>query len=546
MDDQTVVDYQRSSSELVVYSRTAEQVVTVSWPTSKGNKIVPSGLRQFLRLRGLFWECFCAFGTDTNEPRSCQIVVSACTKIIWAFCHYDEPRCRFKLNLTKIYGTSLLTSSYGDLPTLRDRAALRRVLWGTYLVVPPPAQTNLAALSCPAAVPPTRIISFTCSLAPPSNRNRHGSPYLRLQREIPTSNPRYVEIDDLPGRQVQTAPARLPGNAVAGPSRISPQSASYRAPFPRDLDGDEMKLMDRKERKYLHKLLACQGITEDAWGGLTEQCKKCKHILTCSALKEHVEFCLGEAVLAEYYSDIGHILSSYSSNVATVRCDSTKAYAADTLLSMPGRADLGPWHAGPMGACTGAHIFHQTRTRLGGPRGRRAACEEKINGYILPHSSASDGRVSLATVDSVQPHMGRPGTSSGYVSDEERELPSVIVCAARANRNQVQRLSNDRGSVEIQEYPCPDLTFFVHILDAEYCVQDMGGHAERARNVPSARLQLREGAIGGVQPQKSGQIEASARSIERLVIDECKGKRAARSLKSRQKPTARNFVQSVL
>ncbi|KAJ7756053.1 hypothetical protein DFH07DRAFT_773245 [Mycena maculata] len=508
MDDQTVVDYQRSSSELVVYSRTAEQVVTISWPTSKGNKIVPSGLRQFLRLRGLFWECFCAFGTDTNEPRSCQIVVSACTKIIWAFCHYDEPRCRFKLNLTKIYGTSLLTSSYGDLPTLHNgnipdletllvAFTLHRFPFqeiaphfegycGEHISLYPPGTNQLSG-----SLLPRRRSSHANS----SNRNRHGSPYLRLQREIPTSNPRYVEIDDLPGRQVQTAPARLPGNAVAGPSRISPQSASYRAPFPLDLDGDEMKLMDRKER---------QGITEDAWGGLTEQCKKCKHILTCSALKEHVKFCLGEAVLAEYYSDIGHILSSYSSNVATVRCDSTKAYAADTLLSMPGRADLGPWHAGPMGACTGAHIFHQTRTRLGGPRGRRAACEEKISGYILPHSSASDGRVSLATVDSVQPHMGRPGTSSGYVSDEERELPSVIVCAARAR------------------------------------------HAERARNVPSARLQLREGAIGGVQPQKSGQIEASVRSIERLVIDEYKGKRAARSLKSRQKPTARNFVQSVL
>ncbi|KAJ7621813.1 hypothetical protein B0H17DRAFT_1151731 [Mycena rosella] len=236
MDEDALAEYQQKSPDIIVYSRLVERVVTLycQRPTFKGTKILDTGIKQYERTRGLFIECFCAFSSDVNHPRSCQIVVSEMTKEVHGFCHYDKPRCSFhRMKRKSAYAT-----------------------------------------------------------------RRHSSPYVRIQKEIPTSNSRYVEIDDfhqLHRSQARTAPARIPAqNTIAGPSRLPMESVSHPAPFPLDLTGDRM---DGKEARYLRKLIAGQGISPDVWDGLAERCSKCKLLFTCSALKDHIKRCLGEVVV---------------------------------------------------------------------------------------------------------------------------------------------------------------------------------------------------------------------------------------------------------
>ncbi|KAJ7505091.1 hypothetical protein B0H11DRAFT_2343523, partial [Mycena galericulata] len=312
MNQREIVKHQRTSTELVVYSRLAEQVVTLAWPTSKGTKIVPSGIKNYLRSRGLFLECFCAFGLDSDHPRSCQIVVSSVTGDVLGFCHFDHPRCQFKINFTEIFSTSLLTSAFGGLPTLQsgkvpemDTVLVAFVLrrfpsqevaphfegyFGEHIDGFPNGTHQLSG----PILPPSAKHSST--------RRRHSSPYLRLNKKTPASNDRYYEIDDIypnptPTRHVQTAPARVPRNAVAGPSRIPMESVSHPVPFPLALDTKDMERKEGKEARYLRKLIAGQGISDDAWNGLTDKCTKCKRIFTRTALKEHIKYCLGELII---------------------------------------------------------------------------------------------------------------------------------------------------------------------------------------------------------------------------------------------------------
>ncbi|KAJ7321398.1 hypothetical protein DFH08DRAFT_1085951 [Mycena albidolilacea] len=77
IDEEALVEHQKSSTELVVYSRLAEKAVTVS----------------------------------------------CVTEDILGFCHHDSPRCAFKINLTSVYKTCLLKSSYPHLPTLQSGGA---------------------------------------------------------------------------------------------------------------------------------------------------------------------------------------------------------------------------------------------------------------------------------------------------------------------------------------------------------------------------------------------------------------------------------------
>ncbi|KAJ7804369.1 hypothetical protein B0H14DRAFT_2612414 [Mycena olivaceomarginata] len=56
---------------------------------------------------------------------------------------------------------------------------------------------------------------------------RHSSPYARLERQIPASNSRYFEIDNLyPTRQTQNSPVFGANHAIPGPSRILMDSVS--------------------------------------------------------------------------------------------------------------------------------------------------------------------------------------------------------------------------------------------------------------------------------------------------------------------------------
>lgn len=106
-----------------------------SRPRHNGVKIVPSGLRPWLRARGLFFECFCAFSSAPDDPRPCQIVESSLSGNFLAFCHFGHAKCRFKskslcsllsflsidpnaVNLSEVYKTTTHIESFFHLPTL--------------------------------------------------------------------------------------------------------------------------------------------------------------------------------------------------------------------------------------------------------------------------------------------------------------------------------------------------------------------------------------------------------------------------------------------
>ncbi|KAF5324292.1 hypothetical protein D9619_011396 [Psilocybe cf. subviscida] len=99
---------QRERRNLVVYSRLAEAVVEVAWPLkADGTLIVATGLKDWLRARGLFIECFCPlmFEITDREPCSCRIVVSLGGDV-FAFCNKDtlvsgEGGCKMNVNLSQ-------------------------------------------------------------------------------------------------------------------------------------------------------------------------------------------------------------------------------------------------------------------------------------------------------------------------------------------------------------------------------------------------------------------------------------------------------------
>ncbi|KAJ6554289.1 hypothetical protein B0H19DRAFT_1071706 [Mycena capillaripes] len=286
--ERELVNYQKTSTELLAYSRLAGMAVTMSWPTHNGAPIIPKGFKNYLRTRGLFIECF--------------------------------------LDLTEIYARSLLRSSYPGLPTLATNLEpdtktllvafkLRRFppeeiaphfegYLGEHRSDGYPAKTKQLSGPLlrhrPSNTNGKSIINPTAPrnlFLAASNRRRASSPYVRHQQTIPRSNPRYTEIDDLlPVRQVQTAPARTQ-NAIASSSRVTLESAPQRlcaAPFPLRFGSEEA---EGKEAKYLKKLISGGGVSEDVWDGLFEKCTKCRRLFTASALKGHIKVCLGEIII---------------------------------------------------------------------------------------------------------------------------------------------------------------------------------------------------------------------------------------------------------
>ncbi|KAJ6452182.1 hypothetical protein C8R47DRAFT_1229530 [Mycena vitilis] len=284
-------------------------------PTHNNVKIVPSGIRGFLRNRGLLIECFCAFLSEHDDPKSCQIVVSKVTNHVFLFCHYPNAQCAFKVNLTQVHDKCLLKSSYPNLPLLTtgkapdtdillvaftlhnfpddDTAPHFEGYLGEHISEYPPGTGQLSGTLLLQHVKPRAN----------TNRRRQSSPYARHELKAPRSNAQYLEIDDIPRRhrEVVTAPARMraASNAAAGPSHISMGSVSARrtAPFPLRLGSNEPEASEGKEARYLRQLLSGRGIPANAVEGLMEDCTECGQYFTASALKAHIKKCLGELVV---------------------------------------------------------------------------------------------------------------------------------------------------------------------------------------------------------------------------------------------------------
>ncbi|KAK6983921.1 hypothetical protein R3P38DRAFT_3233309 [Favolaschia claudopus] len=124
---------------------------------------------------------------------------------VFAFCHFDRAQCGFKINITQVRKTSLLTSSYGTYPTLASNEV--------------PDMEILRIAFTLRDFPSDEIAPHFEAVS-----RRMTSPYARFQQTIPASNSRYLEIENIPPHAI-SAPARM----MAGPSRMPTDSGSISA-----------------------------------------------------------------------------------------------------------------------------------------------------------------------------------------------------------------------------------------------------------------------------------------------------------------------------
>ncbi|KAF8058006.1 hypothetical protein FPV67DRAFT_1525424 [Lyophyllum atratum] len=108
------VAFQEASTELVIYSPLVGQIVTVAWPLYQNKRIVPAGIKSWLRNRGLHWPCFCPL--ISGKSVSARIVESQQGEV-YVFCNEYPSSCGFFLNLTAIHHGAAVEAEY-DLPTL--------------------------------------------------------------------------------------------------------------------------------------------------------------------------------------------------------------------------------------------------------------------------------------------------------------------------------------------------------------------------------------------------------------------------------------------
>lgn len=119
-------------------------------PVSRGTRITANGVREYMRRRGLFLECFC--GLVSDDPRPSQIVDTMVSGHTIGFCHYNPARCgyRGKFSLVNLLMVKYdLTFYLVDLTTIHQGGFLEfdyplpSLGMLTMSVSPPSIQLNL-------------------------------------------------------------------------------------------------------------------------------------------------------------------------------------------------------------------------------------------------------------------------------------------------------------------------------------------------------------------------------------------------------------------
>jgi len=150
--DESVAE-QKFSRDIIIYSALAGQIVRVAWlvsflhytfdvfwnlswlrPSYKGIKIKPSGIKEWLRARGLHWGCFCGMTASPNVYLSSRIIHTAKGNV-YVLCHHEVSSCKFfckqsihsetwywltLVNLTDLYEIVCYTSEYPSIPKLGE------------------------------------------------------------------------------------------------------------------------------------------------------------------------------------------------------------------------------------------------------------------------------------------------------------------------------------------------------------------------------------------------------------------------------------------
>ncbi|KJA22512.1 hypothetical protein HYPSUDRAFT_66982 [Hypholoma sublateritium FD-334 SS-4] len=107
---------------LVIYSRLVGGLVEVSWVLkANGMQLQATGLKDWLRARGLFIECLCPLVAEVGDrvAHSCRIVQSAGSRDVFAFCNLDHDGCGMRLNITLAAESATRWSRYSHFGTMR-------------------------------------------------------------------------------------------------------------------------------------------------------------------------------------------------------------------------------------------------------------------------------------------------------------------------------------------------------------------------------------------------------------------------------------------
>ncbi|RDB26060.1 hypothetical protein Hypma_006548 [Hypsizygus marmoreus] len=352
------VAYQKTSTELVIYSRTAKSIVTIAWPTHNDVPIVPTGIKAYLRTRGLFWECFCGL-VSSVVPRPSRIVVSNVTGDVFVFCHFEHSHCNFRINLSELRPLALLQDGYSLMPTLRSeqKPAIDDLLYAFRLRDYPvveiaPYFQGYCGEHISAYPAGTKQLSGPFFSTPSTRRNRFAptrpvqSHFTRMPQNNNASSSRYIEIDDSPApdpsrsvsathghkrirlmRTTASAPAVSPfsktfeealsmveaslGTSHAGPSasQAGPstsqagRSASHAGPRishagPSESRSEEAANdVSARSLKCLKRLEDGGGLSEEQWSGFFEECGRCGQHFLADTIKKHLAGCMGKIIM---------------------------------------------------------------------------------------------------------------------------------------------------------------------------------------------------------------------------------------------------------
>ncbi|KAG6374676.1 hypothetical protein JVT61DRAFT_4045 [Boletus reticuloceps] len=279
--------YQRSSTELVVYSREVKQIVQIAYPTRFGRRIVPSGVHAFLRHCTVFWECFCGLESDDPIPACFIRIISGATVAHGAevHCHYHRSRCGFRLNLSETRHTAQYVSDYDEFPptghgNIPDVVRLRTDFYrmivqspsGLARVVPFfPGYLGSPSAFYPGFGLPVLDTSFQLMITHParSHTHRHSATFLRAKTALlGVSHTRRTSTGIAP---LASTSANLAINTHSGDEDV-PSS-----------DEDSPR-----ERSLLLALANGMGIRKIDAIGLLEECTSCGNSFMASRLRRHI------------------------------------------------------------------------------------------------------------------------------------------------------------------------------------------------------------------------------------------------------------------
>ncbi|KAG2125772.1 uncharacterized protein EDB93DRAFT_1258005 [Suillus bovinus] len=269
--------YQRSSTELVIYSRDVKQCVEIAYPVSRTTRtrVTPAGIAQFLRRRRTSWECFCSAVEECATPVRFVSTMNGFTK---AVCYFRNNKCGFSINLNETCHTAHHISTYEDWPVFQAAANTAALVTRFELrwLNSPLRHSEIAPyfmdyLGAHQSIHPSQTWTRTVSAIPArtnNNRRRHSAVF-------PTAR------DQLLGHAHH--PVQHPMQHVEPDALVVPPEDVPDLPMVQ-----EGPILSPNEQDHLFKLAAGGGIHEFDANCLLEKCDGCRCVFIPTALRLHI------------------------------------------------------------------------------------------------------------------------------------------------------------------------------------------------------------------------------------------------------------------